>query len=240
MKQLKLILCTAIFFAFSLKGDKMPYQLYDVKGKLTTYDKMLKEIIQKEKPDMIFFGEQHNNPICHWLELKLTEDLYAAYKDKMVMGAEMFESDDQLVVNEYLSGLISEKTFVDEVKEWSNYKTDYKPLLEFAKKNKLPFVGTNVPRRYANVVYNKGLAALDSIDSIAKKYIAPIPIRFNEHLKCYEDITKAAEGHNVENLAKSQAIKDATMAYFILKNWSKGNQSRKAYLLVSNDSPRKL
>ena len=108
------------------------------------------------------------------------------------------------------------------MKQWNNYATDYKPLMDIAKINKLKFIATNIPRRYANLVYSRGEAALDSIDAEAKKWIAPFPIKYDGNLKCYKEIFENAGGHGGENLPKSQAYKDATMAYFLLKNWSKG------------------
>ncbi len=211
------ILLTLILFSF--KGDKKAYQLFDSKGKETTYEKMLNDAKQA---DVILFGEMHDNPICHWLQMELTKDLYTLKKENLILGAEMFESDNQIAINEYLEGIISEKTFKDEVKLWPNYKTDYKPLLDFAKTNKLKFIAANIPRRYANLVYNKGIEKLDSIDTEAKKWICPLPMKYDSNLKCYKDIYESAGGHGGENLPKSQAIKDATMAYFILKNYSKG------------------
>jgi len=47
-------------------------------------------------------------------------------------------------------------------------------------------------------------------------------MKYDANLQCYKDIYESAGGHGGENLPKSQAIKDATMAYFILKNWTKG------------------
>jgi uncharacterized iron-regulated protein len=215
------ILPLAIFLTvlFSFKGDKKAYQLFDSKGKETTYEKMLNEAKQA---DIILFGELHNNPLCHWLEFELTKDLYDVKKNNLILSAEMFESDDQIAINEYLSSKLSDKTFKDEVKLWSNYSNDYKPLMDFAKTNHLNFVAANIPRRYANLVYNKGIEKLDSIDSEAKKWICPLPMKYDANLKCYKEIFESAGGHGGENLPKSQAIKDATMAYFILKNWSKG------------------
>jgi uncharacterized iron-regulated protein len=204
---------------FSFKGDKKAYQLFDSKGKETTYEKMLNDAKQA---DVVLFGEMHDNPICHWLQLELTKDLYQIKKEKLVLGAEMFEADDQIAINEYLAGKISEKTFKDEVKLWPNYKTDYKPLIDFAKNNKLNFIAANIPRRYANLVYNKGIEKLDSLDSEAKKWICPLPMKYDGTIKCYKDIFESAGGHGGENLPKSQAVKDATMAYFISKNLEKG------------------
>ena len=72
------------------------------------------------------------------------------------------------------------------------------------------------------MVYSRGLEKLDSIEPEAKRWIAPLPIAYDKTLKCYKEIFEAAKGHGGENLPKSQAIKDATMAYFILKNLSSG------------------
>ena len=217
-----ILITVSIFVAMSfaqIHTNKDAYIIYDSKGKKTDYNQLLAEA---KKADIILFGELHDNPICHWLQKELTQDMFTDKKEKLTLGAEMFESDDQLALNEYLAGKLSEKTLKDEVKLWTNFGTDYKPLLDFAKTNKLKFIADNIPRRYANLVYSRGVAALDSIDAEAKKWIAPLPFKYDGTLKCYKDIFENAGGHGGENLPKSQAIKDATMAYFILKNWSKG------------------
>jgi len=219
MKTPSLLLLSAFIFLISFKGDKKAYQLYDAKGKETSYEKLLKDA---QQADIILFGELHNNPICHWLEQELTKDLYEVKKNDLLLSAEMFESDDQVAISEYLAGKLSDKTFKDEVKVWSNYTNDYKPLLDFAKNNSLQFIAANIPRRYASLVYSKGLGKLDSIDSDAKRWMCPLPVRYDSTLKCYREIYEAAGGHGGQNLPKSQAVKDATMAYFILKNWSGG------------------
>jgi len=212
-----LFLISVTLFAF--KNDKKAFQLFDAKGKEIHYSALLEAA---QGADIILFGEQHDNPIDHWLEQELTKDLYSAKKENLILSAEMFESDDQIKVEEYLSGAVSEKTLKDEAKLWTNFPSDYKPLLDFARKNKLRFVAANIPRRYANMVYTKGLIKLDSINADAKRWIAPLPIQYDSTLTCYKDIFTQAKGHGGQNLPKSQAIKDATMAYFILKNFSAG------------------
>src|SRR5665647_1594554 len=218
MHKIVLVL-VALVVLLAFKSDKNAYMIFDAKGKECHYAKMLDEA---KEADVVLFGEQHDNPINHWLEQELTKDLYDAKKEHLVLGAEMFEADDQVVVNEYLNGSLSEKTFKDECKLWTNFPSDYKPLLDFAKKNNLRFVATNIPRRYANMVYTRGLEKLDSISGEATRWIAPLPIQYDSTLTCYKDIFNQAKGHGGQNLPKSQAIKDATMAYFILNNFSTG------------------
>ncbi len=154
-KDIFLILLIAIPM-LSFTGDKPAYQLFNQEGKKVKYDKMLKELVEA---DIIFFGELHTDPIAHWLQLELTKDLFQQKKEALVLGAEMFEADNQLILSEYLEGIYAADKFEAEMRLWGNYQTDYKPLVEFAKENKVPFIATNIPRRYASVVTRKGLKA---------------------------------------------------------------------------------
>ncbi|HIP36796.1 MAG TPA: iron-regulated protein [Crocinitomix sp.] len=190
------------------------YKIYNSKGKEVSFEKVIKAT--KEKTH-IFFGEYHNNAISHWLQLELTKRLFDIHKRNLVLGAEMFEADNQFILDEYLQGLISSKNFQNEMRLWPNYNTDYKPLVEFAKANQLKFIASNIPRRYANMVYKKGLQSLNKLSDLAKSYIVPLnQFEFDSTLACYKDIYQMP--HGGEGMATAQAIKDATMAYFILKN----------------------
>lgn len=202
------------FTGLAKKDDKPAYKIYNSEGKEVDYSDVVKELSKKE---VNFFGELHNNPIAHWLQLQLTKDFYESKKEKLVLAAEMFEADDQIIMDEYLEGKISEKSFKDEAKLWPNYETDYKPLVEFAKLNKLAFVCANVPRRYASIVYRSGLEKLDSLDAEGKADIAPLPIEYDGNVNCYKQMLEGAGGHGGDNLPKAQAIKDASMAWFISK-----------------------
>lgn len=222
MKKNLLLLAFVFLSGIAMKSDKPAYQFFNLKGKAVDYKEVLQDAL---KADIVFFGELHNAPICHWLELELTKDLYAEKADKLVIGAEMFETDNQLLLDEYLSGEIKERNFEDEAKLWKNYKTDYKPLVKFALENEIPFIATNIPRRYASLVNKKGLEGLDSLSNEAKAFLPPLPIVFDPELKGYKEMVemmKEAGGHDTLHIAKAQAIKDATMAYFILQNWKEG------------------
>jgi uncharacterized iron-regulated protein len=204
----------------AMKGDKAAYKVYNSKGRTAGYADILKDA---RKADLIFFGEMHGNPICHWLELELAKDLDSTVTDrKLVLGAEMFERDNQLILDEYLSKMIRKKDFEAEAKLWPAYKTNYAPLVDFARAKGLKFVATNVPRRYAALVNQKGFEGLDSINALERGLIAPLPIRYVDTLECYQSIAKnvgdGMPAHMTANLGKAQALKDATMAHFILKN----------------------
>lgn len=214
MKSILLIL--SIFISFAI--DKPAYKVYDIKGKEVSYESILKKA---RKADVILFGELHDNPIAHWLELELTRDLHKKSKGEIILGAEMFERDNQLLINEYMSGAIEQKNFEKEARIWPNYKTDYKPLLEFAKANNTGFVATNIPRRYASMVFNKGLSSLESLSKNARAFLPPLPIEVDLNLPGYKALLEMA-GDGGINFPHAQAVKDASMGYFIAQNLIKG------------------
>lgn len=221
---LLIISSIAVFAQSSLKA----YQIFDKDGKEVSFEEMSQVLVAY---DVVFFGELHNNPIAHWLQFELTKSLAEQKNNEIVLGAEMFERDNQLVVDEYLQGLIKEKVLIKDGKAWDNYKTDYAPLVNFAKENNLPFIATNVPRRYASLVSKKGLAELEVLNKKAKKkYIAPLPIEVPYENPSYKEMEEMMAGHGMAGKAKlfveAQAIKDATMGYSIVKALKKENKGK--------------
>ena len=193
------------------------FAFFTQNGKRTSYRKLLRK---SKKADIVLFGEYHNNPIAHWLEVKLTKDLLG--KRSLILGAEMFERDNQDALDGYLEGTIDQKGLDSLARLWKNYKTDYKPWVDLAKREKLPIVATNIPRKYANLVYKKGLQALDTLPSAERKWIVSLPFPYDGNLSQYEKMKKMAR-HNPENLPMAQAIKDATMAESIETHYKKGS-----------------
>ena len=179
---------------------------------------MMKEL---EKADVILFGELHNNAIAHYFQIKVAKSLADHRSKELMIGAEMFERDQADLLQKYLKNEIDQKTFEQEMRLWHNYKTDYKPLLHFAKENNINYIATNIPRRYASMLYRHGVAALDTISAEEKTWLAPLPFPYDKNLPAYVkmmDMFKDSN-HANENFPKSQAIKDATMGYFITQNW---------------------
>ena len=197
----------------SVSQDKKAYQIFDKNGKKSSYEKLVKA---SEKSDVVLFGEYHNNSVVHWLQLELTKDL--SENKELVLGAEMLEADNQTQLNQYLKGEINQKQLDSTARLWNNYTTDYKPLVDFAKEKKFSFIATNIPRRYASLVFKKDLVALESLSAEEKAWIAPLPIEFDINLPGYKSMMEMQGGHAGDKMPKAQAIKDATMAYFINKN----------------------
>ncbi|MDD3875024.1 MAG: ChaN family lipoprotein [Bacteroidales bacterium] len=215
-----LLTITVAFFSISLvfTQEKPSYILYNKDGEATTFSLLIESAIRN---NIVLFGELHNNPISHWLQYELTKEIYERIGNRLVLGAEMFEADNQIILNEYLKGLIAIRNFQADARLWDNFETDYKPLLDFAKEKNLSFIASNIPRRYASIVNNSGFEGLDVLSNEAKRYIAPLPVRYDPNLPGYQKMLNMGgmQGRQTnENFPKAQAIKDATMAYFIVQN----------------------
>ncbi|NOQ92124.1 MAG: hypothetical protein GQ552_05330 [Flavobacteriaceae bacterium] len=224
MKKLSLTFIVIIaFVSLTFAQGRPAYQLYNNKGKLAKYDKMIKDLA---KADMVFFGEYHTNPISHWMQIEMAKSFFELKGEKLFFGAEMFESPNQLVLNEYLAGFYPEKKMLPEITQlWKNYKTDYKPLVEFAKENNLRFIASNIPRRYASMINKEGIDVLDKLSPEAKAWIGPDLKKYFDP-EVYADMKDMMGGHippNMLNIQTAQAGKDATMAHFSVKNFNKGD-----------------
>ena len=218
MKTFLFLTCSICMFLIASAQDKQAYVLYNAKGKKISYEKMIRELAQK---DILLIGEFHNNPISHWMELEITKD--CKQTRNLVLGAEMFEQDNQPALDMYLQGKLSAKGLDSTARLWKNYPTDYAPLVNFAKENNIAFAATNIPRKYAAMVSKSGFEALDTISPVAKKWIAPLPISYDAELPGYKNMMTMMAGHGTVNMPKAQASKDATMAYFILTYFVPGS-----------------
>lgn len=211
-----LLTILALFFSALHSVDEKPaYLIYDSEGETVLYSDLMEQIMSH---DLIFFGELHNDPIAHWLQYEIAKELIADPSRQTHIGMEMFEADQQILIDEYFSDLISQSSFENEARLWNNYKTDYKPILELAKENDIQLIATNIPRRYASSVFREGLAVLNALSGETKQWIAPLPIEVDITIPSYANIAEAAGGHGGDNLIYAQAVKDATMAHFILIN----------------------
>ena len=218
MRKYLLIAVLFLFCTAAMAQQKPAYILYNAKGKKVGYEKMMKDLVKK---DIVLIGEFHNNSISHWMQLEITKD--AKQYRNLVLGAEMFEQDNQAALDNYLQGKITAKGLDSSARLWPNYKTDYAPLVNFAKENNIRFAATNIPRRFASMINKSGFEVLDTLSEKEKGWLAPLPFAFDSTLPGYVNMIKMMAGHGTPNMVKAQASKDATMAHFILKYFVSGS-----------------
>ncbi len=192
------------------------YKIYDTKNQRET---SIEDIVSAmQNSDVLFFGEEHNDTTCHVLEQEIFHALSVKFPGRLALSMEMFESDCQSVLNEYLKGLIREKNFTNEARAWHNYK-DYRPLVELAKSGQIPVIAANAPARYVNMVNRMGLGSLEGLDDIGKGWLPPIPIDTATGVY-YDKFVQIMGGHAAMagmQLYQAQNLWDASMGWQIAK-----------------------
>lgn len=199
--------------------SKPAYLFYTAKGKPITY-KQVRSLLSRA--DVVFFGELHDDPIAHWLCHELLRDLHKG--QKVALGMEMFETDQQAALDRYLRGEVTMKQLGEIINLWPNFSTDYAPIVDFAKEAGIPVYATNAPRSLAREVARQGLAVIESWSDTQKALVAPYPIARLDSLPSYQRMAEMAAGHgmNPDYFRQAQMLKDATMAHRIARYRQEG------------------
>ena len=236
MKKIILLLAFCpLFVGAQEKLTEANYRIYSVK---LAKEVTVKGIVQDMKDhDVMFFGEEHNDSVAHFLEKAVLELLQLKFGAELALSMEMFDRDVQPIMNEYLKGFMREKNFIKDARAWSNYP-DYKPLVLFAKESNMDVICANAPGRYAYLAGKRGTKGLEDLPSESKANFAPIPYdtATGEYLTRLADMaghgpasatldakTSSAPGFN---LNAAQSMWDATMAYSIAQYLKKNKEKK--------------
>lgn len=215
--QKHIYLILTVFFSIQMAAQEelKAYQFYQDATPIS----FQKAIDSMAEADVVLFGEFHDHAMVHWLQLKTAQRLMESRN--LIMGAEFFETDNQLLLDEVIDGTTPMKKFAAEAKLWPNFKTDYAPILQLAVDSQITFIATNIPRRYASLVARKGADTLKFLSKSAKSLMPPLPMPFSMETPGYQavyDMMGGGHGMESENFVKAQALKDYTMAYNIAEN----------------------
>jgi uncharacterized iron-regulated protein len=179
--------------------------------------------------DVVFVGEQHDDPATHRAEARLLDAL-AARRGRVMVSLEMFERDVQPLLDDYGVGRLPEADFLARSRPWGNYASDYRPLVETARAHRWPVVAANIPRPLAQVVSRGGMAALDTLPPghgrlyAAERRCAPE----GEYFRRFGQAMGGMHGHGaapdpaaanatLARFYEAQCIKDETMAESIVR-----------------------
>jgi uncharacterized iron-regulated protein len=152
-----------------MSSGYIPHRVYKSGDKrFSDFEAMLAELA---RADVVFVGEQHNDPATHRIERAILEGL-GRRRGNVVVAMEMFERDTQASLDDYLAGRSNEEDFLNASRPWPNYATDYRPLVEFARVHGWKVVASNIPRRIASQVSREGLNAARPDSESERKLVA--------------------------------------------------------------------
>lgn len=226
------------------QGSYVPQRVFDTtRGAYSDFEIMLADLA---RADVVFVGEQHDDPNTHRLELMVLQGLVRR-RPSLVVSLEMFERDVQEPLDHFLMGHMAEDEFLKASRPWPRYATDYKPLVDFAMAKDWPVIAANVPRALASEVSKSGADVLKTRSDAEKKWFAAdlkCPMddeyfhRFAEAMGDHPapagsgQSAASAQRQTLERFYLSQCLKDETMAESIAQAWQAGASSGARPLVV--------
>ena len=203
------------------------YRLIDSQTQHPLTVKQLARLLSKQ--DVIFIGELHGNHASHLLEMQLMAELHAL-RPLQNLSMEMFNRDQQPILNRYLDSEIGEAFLINETPTWQNYIGSYRPLIEYAKQNFIPVIAANAPADIVRCIGRQGTDYIDKLSSEERLLIAHAPFTDNsEYRQRYMDFLADARvlaPERKENSYLAQLTRDNTMAESIYQAWLENPQAQ--------------
>jgi uncharacterized iron-regulated protein len=212
--------------ASPLAQGYVPFRVFDTAaGQFTDFEAMAADLV---KADVVFVGEQHDDPNTHRLE-RMVLDALAARKARVIVSLEMFERDVQKPLDEFQAGYLSESGFLRLSRPWPRYASDYKPLVDFATERQWPVVAANIPRPLASEIAKTGIGVLAGKSAAEKAWFAAdrqCPVGEDEYFVRFKAVMGAHPSMDqLQRYYDSQCAKDETMAESIARAWTAASTS---------------
>lgn len=177
-----------------------------------------------KKVSIVYIGELHGKLGHQEAQLQILSALHESGKD-VVVAVEMFRKENQSILDRWVSGEISREAFVDAYKKNWGMWPRYRPIFDYARVNKIPMLGLNLPRDITAQVAKNGFASLDEqqIDRLP-------PVQCHVDPRYEEFIRKAMGLHNTNgqgfrNFCEAQLLWDKAMAASLIEYLNKSPES---------------
>lgn len=111
---------------------------------------------------VVYVGEAHDDYAHHLEQLEIIRRLHALHPD-LAIGMEQFQQPFQQVLDDYVAGRIDERELLRQSEWYDRWRFDYRlyrPILAFARENRIPVIALNVPRELINKVSKSGMESL--------------------------------------------------------------------------------
>jgi aminopeptidase N len=179
---------------------------------LKTLPAMMERTTNKK---IIYVGENHDQYSHHMMELDIIRDLFRRGK-KIAIGMEMFQKPFQKVLDAYIEGRIDEAAFLKGTEYFKRWRFDYnlyRPILLFARSEKIPVVALNQNQEIVQKVFRGGLESLsgeekkslpEGMDFSDEAYRERLKTTFRKHKGFHED--------NFDFFCQAQILWDETMS----------------------------
>ncbi|MGE5173967.1 MAG: ChaN family lipoprotein [Betaproteobacteria bacterium] len=218
----------------SEKGIEMELREEPLSVDVSTLKSLTQVIESASEKKIVYVGESHDRFAHHAVELQVIKGL-SKKNPKIAIGMEMFQRPFQRVLDDYISGTIEEREFLKKSEYFSRWSFDYnlyKPILDFARAEKIPVVALNLQREIVDKVSRGGIDALT--DDERKNIPSQTDfsnIDYRDRLKRVFAEHQGSGERNFDFFYQAQILWDETMA-FSIDEYLKKNPDRQMIVIA--------
>ena len=216
-------LAVVLISALAAAHKSQETHIYDInRGQEFAMSEVLPALKQNR---ILLVGEHHNNQRHHQAQINVVR-LLKESGVQVAIGLEMFRSDSQDALDKWVAGKISETDFEAVFYDnWGYTWENYRVIFEYAREQKIPLIGLNVPREITRQVATKGF---QSLNKEQRGKLSNISCRVDKEYMDY--IKRAFGGHahgklNFTFFCEAQLVWDTVMAVNTLAYLEKNPQS---------------
>jgi uncharacterized iron-regulated protein len=188
-----------------------------------------------EGSDIILVAETHDNKKHHEIQLDVIRSLWGK-KTPLAIGLEMFQSDHQRQLDDWIEGRMTEQSFKAVfARNWSYDWSLYRDIFIFARDNHIPMIALNIPKDIVFKVARQGFASLTPEER--KNLPSGVACDLNKPQtaflrQTFQEVFKhEANGKVFSYFCEAQAVRNSGMA-MIITNDQKSHPGRKLVVLT--------
>lgn len=126
---------------------------------LLDFSQLVERVAERQ---VVYVGEAHDRYQHHLNQLSIIRSLHARHSD-LAIGLEFFFQPFQSVLDRYVAGEIDEVDLLRESEYFDRWHFDYRlyrPILRYAREQKIPLVALNLEREITDQVGKSGMESL--------------------------------------------------------------------------------
>jgi uncharacterized iron-regulated protein len=178
----------------------------------------------------VLVGEEHDNPDAHRWQAKVIEALHQAGR-AVIVGYEMVQRPEQVALDLWTLGKLTEPEFLDRVKWQTSWGFDfelYRPIFEVTRKHRMRNVALNVPRDWVRTV---GRTGFDSLPAEVRAQLPALDLGNDNHKAVFNALMG---GHppGSPNVYAAQVLWDEAMADSAIKYLAKTPVNDKTVFVI--------
>lgn len=164
---------------------------------------------------VVCVGEIHDRYAHHLNQLEIIRRLHRIHPD-LVIGMEYFQTPFQPYLDAYVAGDLDEKTFLDKTEYYRRWKFDYRlyrPILNYAREQRIPLLALNIPREITEKVSRVGIDGLSQAErAMIPQHLDRTDERYRQRIKEIFEQHPNREQKDFEHFLEAQLLWDEGMA----------------------------